>query len=171
MTTPVSKTSHSSKNATVAPPSKPENAEQATPGTAKIAGVGRRLGSLLYDVFLVLALWFVATALALLALGLLGADVEQGDPLVGSWIFQVYLIAVAFTYYAWSLCVSGQTLGMRAWRIKAVSHDLGAVNLRTCAIRFVTSMAGLTHLSCWFHPSRESIHDQLSRSKLVMLKS
>lgn len=143
----------------------------ATPGTAKIAGVGRRFGGLFYDAFLIVALWFVATALMLAALGLLGVEVEKDNPLVGSWLFQIYLLAVAFAYYAWSLCVSGQTLGMRAWRVKAVSQTLGPVTLKICAIRFLTCLGGLAHLSCWFHPSREAFNDLLSQSKLVVIKA
>ena len=141
-----------------------------TPGNAKIAGVGRRLGALFYDAFLVIALWFVATALMLLVLGVMGVEVENNNPLVGSFLFQIYLVAVAFAYYAWSLCASGQTLGMRAWRIKAVASDLGDIGLRTCALRFLTCFGGLAHLSCWFHPSKEAFHDHLSGSKLVVLK-
>lgn len=91
------------------------------------AGLPRRLAAVVYDGLLLLAVLFVATALALgLAVALLGgAAVKLKNPLVGNPFFQTYLLFICFFFYGGFWTHGGQTLGMRAWRLRIQRRDDG----------------------------------------------
>ncbi|MBD3610710.1 MAG: RDD family protein [Gammaproteobacteria bacterium] len=97
------------------------------------AGVLKRLFAMLYDALLVMALWLVASALLLPFSG----DVkgEQYNPLI-----TVYLLIVTYLFFHWFWTHGGQTLGMRAWKIKLVHVDSKAIDWKITLLRFVTGM-------------------------------
>lgn len=75
----------------------------------------RRIAAGFYDLLLVVALWFPATAIAL-------AVFRDGRRLPEAG-YQIYLLAVAFAFFGWFWTHGGQTLGMRAWRLKLIAGD------------------------------------------------
>ncbi|MEA5446267.1 RDD family protein [Gammaproteobacteria bacterium AB-CW1] len=78
------------------------------------ASLLRRLGAALYDGLLVLAIWFIAT---LVALPFAGEEAfEPENPML-----LAYLILVTGLFFIWFWQRSGQTLGMRAWRLRLVN--------------------------------------------------
>jgi uncharacterized RDD family membrane protein YckC len=73
----------------------------------------RRLGAILYDSFLLVALLMLATALLLLLNG--------GQPIPPhTFLYQAYLLVVAYLYFDYCWRHGGQTLGMKAWKIRCV---------------------------------------------------
>src|SRR5688500_14044283 len=79
------------------------------------AGLLRRLAALVYDSLLVVALAFVATfAMLPLAHGEAILVSTQGGL---AHAYHAVLLLVVFAYFGWCWTRSGQTLGMRAWRI------------------------------------------------------
>ena len=75
------------------------------------AGLFRRLGAAVYDSLLVLATLFAATAVVLPLTG--GEAVPAGT----IW-YPAYLIGVSYVYFAGFWIYGGQTLGMRAWKLR-----------------------------------------------------
>ncbi|NBB93560.1 MAG: RDD family protein [Gammaproteobacteria bacterium] len=117
---------------------------------------------MLYDSLLVAALLMVAAALVVIPAG---AEVASGNI-----AFQLYLLAVWFLYFAvcWR---SGQTLGMKAWRIDLVGSGRKP-EWHRLAIRFL--MAGVSLLAAglgfaWslLDSSRRTWHDLASGTRLV----
>src|SRR5687767_14547216 len=94
----------------------PEPSSAAVP-----AALHWRLLAAVYDLFPALALWFSTAALVLLLRG--GAPVAPDS--VGAWLLLGAMAAVGFGYYGISWRRGGQTLGMRAWRLRLV-HASGA---------------------------------------------
>jgi len=134
------------------------------------AGLGRRLGALVYDSLLIGAIWFVAEALFL---GLTGGEaVSPGSTLYP--LNQLYLAAWAFAFYGGFWTHGGQTLGMRAWRIALVSANDGRVTWRQALTRFVTapfawlSVIGIVWL--YFHSDRKAWQDLASRTTVIHLR-
>ena len=89
------------------------------------AGLGRRLGAMLYDGLLVLALWIVIASAHLAVVRLL---LEVPADQVGTGIAQVIslrlLMAVtAFAFFAYFWTRGGMTLGMQAWRLRVQTPD------------------------------------------------
>lgn len=95
-------------------------------------GLARRLAAGFYDLLLVIALWFPATALALFVF-------RDGRRLPEAG-YQLYLLAVGFAFFGWFWTHGGQTLGMRAWRLKLVSESGGPLGWYHALVRYLTML-------------------------------
>ena len=131
------------------------------PQIAYPASLGRRLGAMLYDSWLLLAIWFISIGLSNLAL-------QQTSP---PWLVQSIMLVEWYLFFAYFWSHGGQTAGMRAWRIKVVAPNGELVNLATATLRFfcaVPSMISLIGL-LWIFYDREnrSWHDLWSKSVVV----
>jgi len=136
-------------------------AVEATP-----AGLTRRLAAAAYDGLLLVAAWLAATAVLM-------PLVRAPIPAHSGW-FQAYLIAVSFLFFGWFWTHGGQTLGMRAWRLRVVSADGGRVPWRRALLRFLAAalswgLAGLGVLWCLADAKRRTVHDRLSGTRVVLL--
>jgi len=92
-----------------------ESVDDGAPRTLP-AGILRRLAALVYDGLLLFSVIFVATAATLVFTN--GEAVGPGN----LWL-RVYLMTVAFLFFGWFWTHGGQTLGMRAWRLRAERLD------------------------------------------------
>ena len=59
----------------------------------------------------------------IVALPLPWFDQITGEGPLGLWIKRVYLLSVCFGYFGGFWVHGGQTLGMKAWRIKVIRLD------------------------------------------------
>ncbi len=103
------------------------------------AGVLRRLAALVYDALILAALLFVATFAWLPFTG-----GEALTPASQGWIAQLYrasMFAFAFGYYGLSWTRGGQTLGMRAWRIRLERATGGTPGWLDALVRFTLGAA------------------------------
>ncbi|HSY95780.1 MAG TPA: RDD family protein, partial [Steroidobacteraceae bacterium] len=85
------------------------------------AGFGRRFAALLYDSVLLAALLVAFTSGAVF----LNHRRAIEPATAGAWVYlyRTGLIGVIAGYYALNWTRSGQTLGMRAWHLRAVSES------------------------------------------------
>ena len=141
------------------------------------AGLMRRLAALLYDGFLVVAVWFVIAFMLQRIVGTqsnkLVDGVVQTDPLLDALLFTI-MVASGSGFYIWFWTKSGQTLGMIAWRIKLESLDGGLINFKQGVIRYIAAwpaffLLGLGYLSIYLDSNGDAAHDKVSRSKVVVL--
>jgi uncharacterized RDD family membrane protein YckC len=136
------------------------------------AGFGRRLAALVYDVLLLAALLMVFTGGALFFTH--GAAVVPAT--VGAWVY-VYragLVLVIAGYYMVNWLRSGQTLGMRAWRLRAVTDSGQPLTLKAAAVRAIFGAlawvpAALGVLWLYFDPDHLALQDRLSKTRVVQL--
>lgn len=94
------------------------------------ASVLRRCGAIVYDTLLLCAILLVATVVILPFTG--GEAVQAGNP----W-FSAYIFAVCFLFFGWFWTHGGQTLGMRAWKLRLQRADGGAVAWWQALVRFL----------------------------------
>jgi uncharacterized RDD family membrane protein YckC len=142
-----------------------------TSGTS--AGFGRRLAALLYDAVLLAALLVIFTSGAVF----LNHGVALERRTAGAWfyLYQAGLGCVVAGYYLANWLRSGQTLGMRAWRLRAVT-DLGRpLGWRAAVLRLVYGAlawapAALGVLWLYLDPQHLALHDRLSRTRVVRLQ-
>lgn len=108
-----------------------------------LAGLPRRLAAIVYDSLLLTGVLFVAGALALgLAAALLGSEaLKFHNPLAGNPFFSTYLLLVCFFFYGGFWTCGGQTLGMRAWRLRVQRRDGRGIGWWQALLRFL--IAGL----------------------------
>jgi uncharacterized RDD family membrane protein YckC len=113
------------------------------------AGLVRRLAALFYDLLLVIALAFVAT-FAMLPLTHGEAILASTQGALAHAYHAVWLLAV-FAYFGSCWTRSGQTLGMRAWRIALRDTGEGRLGWPAAIARFLlgTGIAFLAVLGAW----------------------
>lgn len=136
------------------------------------APLWRRLAAMLYDSLLLVALWMTVVALLmLLSGGRLAAEERPAWLLVAE---QLALLTVTWGFFAGFWTHGGQTLGMRAWRLKLTDTTGGPVRLTNASLRMLTALlslavCGLGYL--WVLVDREHLawHDRLSGTRVVLL--
>jgi uncharacterized RDD family membrane protein YckC len=118
-----------------------------------------RLAIVAYDLLLLVALLFLATALLL--------PFNAGEAFTQEQIFYpIYLLTVSFIFYGWFWTHGGQTLGLRAWKAKVLTINQQPINWTQALVRFVTAFAscGLGLLWILVDNQRRSCHDHLSKT-------
>lgn len=148
------------------PSSKTTRLTQAQPAT-----LPWRVLAMLYDVLPVAALWFATAALGLLLRG--GEPVTPNTPV--AWVEFAAMLLASFGYFGLSWRRGGQTLGMRAWRMRLVRADgVAAPGWGMLALRFVVTGVSLAAFGLGFLWSlvdrdRRTWHDLASGTALVRL--
>ncbi|KAA0013147.1 RDD family protein [Billgrantia pellis] len=140
------------------------------------AGLGRRLGAMLYDAFLVAAIWVLIGVLqvAFVRLGL-GLDAEQvGQGVLQRLTLQLALLVGAFLFFAFFWMRGGMTLGMQAWRLRVQTRSGHSLTLRQSLVRYVMAWLsllafGLGYLWVLFDTERRSWSDIASGTRVVVL--
>ena len=129
-------------------------------------GLIRRLSAIVYDTLLLFAVLFLATIPVLLFTA--GRPIPPNEP-----VYTGYLLLVSFIYFAWFWTHGGQTLGMRAWRIRLRGPQAGPVSWFQAAARFCYAIVSWLALGAGFlwvlwDRDRRAWHDNLSRTFLVL---
>ena len=124
---------------------------------------------MVYDSLLLFSLLFAATVPVLLVTG--GQAVRPNHP-----VFTVYLLAVSYAYFGWCWTRSGQTLGMRAWRMRVCTRDGARLGWRRSLARFAAALvsvgaAGAGLVWVVFDRERMSLHDRLSGTVVEMVSA
>jgi len=150
---------NSSRGNTSAPPGQ----DPGSPGRA--AGPLRRLGALLYDGLLLLGLWLAASGLVL-------ALAPDGPGAARRRLVQGAVLAATALFYGYFWTHGGQTLGMRAWRLRLVGLEGGPVGwgralARLAAAPLAWLPLGLGVWWCLLDPRGLAWHDRLSGTRPV----
>ena len=140
------------------------------------AGLFRRLAALLYDMFLVGAIWMLLGFIFQQIFGIENQVIDgqvMTDPIADNLLF-ILMILSCFTFYSWFWMRSGQTLGMLAWRIRVDSIDQGKISFIQAIVRMLAAwpaffMLGLGYLWIFFDDQGDAVHDKLSYSKVIVL--
>lgn len=75
------------------------------------ASLFKQLLAILYDSLLIISILFLATAILL--------PFNQGEA-VGGAFYNLYLLINIYIFYSWFWRKSGQTLGMKVWKIRII---------------------------------------------------
>ncbi len=155
----------------------PSEADAFDPLTAPSAGLLRRLAALLYDAFLIAAIWM---ALGFAVQFVTGPDTNQlvdgqvqTDPVIGAFLFLGELTSAA-AFYIWFWIHTGQTLGMLAWRLQAVNAGGGPMSVRQALLRFILAwpaMAcfGIGYLWLYIDKHGNALHDIFSGTRVIVV--
>lgn len=121
----------------------------------KPASLIRRLAAMFYDSLIALALMMGATALLL--------PFTAGQPVpAGTLAYDVYLVVVVYLYFAYCWRRGGQTIGMKAWKIRLVSD-----RPVTWSQTFVRFFGAIISIACLGLGLYFRWHDKWSETQLV----
>jgi uncharacterized RDD family membrane protein YckC len=128
-------------------------------------GLLRRLAAIFYDLLLLFALLAVATTLITLPFGM-----PDGTALLAfQWLLFEIIPLIFFTGFWWH---GGQTLGMRAWRLKVVRMDGSPLSWIDALKRHLAALLSCLSLGLgffWVVIDAEGLawHDHLSGTRLI----
>ncbi len=146
------------------------------------AGFRRRLASWVYDVLVAIAVYMAAGAVSFLLIVLsihFGLFDMHGHEHVSDTIANVpwlkwtneiwkWLWVSYFFMFFWAK--SGQTLGMKAWRLRVQNQDGSLINKMTGAKRLFPTLLGLGNISVLFdRKNKLSLQDRITKTEVVVL--
>ena len=129
---------------------------------APSASLIKQLAAMLYDSLLIFSVLFLAAGIAVL---LSGGEAIEANPL-----FNLYLLFTLFTFYAWFWKKSGQTLGMRVWKIKIVSELGGNPSWGVGYLRLLFALLSILcfGMGYWWRLFKPyTWHDRLSQTRVI----
>lgn len=130
--------------------------------TATTPGLPRRLASMVYEAMLLVGVGFFAAWLFFFASG--GRDATAGAP---RHTLQLFIALVFAAYFLWSWLRGGQTLAMKAWRIRLVEvTPLKALLRFALAMLLVPTLISIVW--SFFDRDRQFLHDRLAGTRLVV---
>jgi len=146
------------------------------------AGFIRRFASWVYDFLLAFAVYMIAGAIsfgifaALTNVGVISMngyehliDVQQNSILFSILIYGWNLAWVGYFFiYFWAR--SGQTLGMKAWRLRVQNQDGSLISKKTGVKRLLPTLCGLGNLAVIFdRKNKLSLQDRFTNTEVVLL--
>lgn len=131
-------------------------------------GLPRRLAAILYDTLLLIGLLFIVSALHL---AVSGGEEASTAPSLGR---SILLVLSAFGFFAWFWLHGGQTLGMRAWRIRLQNRNSGPITLWQALLRFLVAIVswlalGMGFIWSVFDKEKLTWHDRYSMTELMVV--
>jgi uncharacterized RDD family membrane protein YckC len=143
--------------------------------TTEQAGLFRRIGAILYDSLLIMALSMVyGGSILVIKYKIFGVSLEAGERASVGLIGFLGLVILIIAFFCFFWMRAGQTTGMRAWRLQLVNAEGKPPSLQQCLLRCALaplSMApvGLGYLWCLVDSESMCLHDRISRSHIVLL--
>ncbi|MDR0701470.1 MAG: RDD family protein [Azoarcus sp.] len=151
----------------------PESALPAAPLSVELAGLRRRLASMLYESLLLLGV-LAATFILPWMLVLWLLDVGNPPQWLG-WLELLHVFAIFGAYFIWYWHRHGQTLAMQTWRLKVVAADDGRnPSMWRACLRYVLSwpsllLCGVGIVWAIFDLDKLFLHDRLAGTRVVLL--
>ena len=125
----------------------------------------RRLASMVYDTILLFAVAFFAAWVFFFASG--GRDATAGSM---RHLLQLFIGLSFAGYFLWSWLRGGQTLAMKAWRIRLVEvTPLRALLRFALALLLVPTLISIVW--SFFDRERQFLHDRLAGTRLVLVSA
>lgn len=115
-------------------------AQHPSPSSLPTAGIARRLASLFYELLLMAALLLTISAVMTLIQSFLGKS---------TWLDLLLKFAIAiclFGYFGYCWVKDGQTVAMKAWKIRLVTVSGGPIGWHQAGIRYLLALLLFTLL-------------------------
>lgn len=136
----------------------------------------KRLGAYIYDLFALGAVLMLATVLALIAVAIannvgyidLTLYKDTADYLAQSLVFLIYLSLVIIGFYAYFWSKAGQTIGMKAWRLRVQNSDGSNISFTQALIRLSTSAFGLGNIMALLK-DRNAFQDLWGECEVILM--
>ena len=130
------------------------------------AGFGRRLGAIFYDLIVLLGIIYIAFIPWLLV------DAFMEDMISLTFLKLAYLLGVIFLYLGGFWVTGGQTVGMKAWRLRIICQNGQPLNWQKALTRYLSACLSVASFGLGFiwatvDRKKQSWHDKLSGTHLI----
>ena len=146
------------------------------------AGFFRRLAAMVYDLLVAVAVGMVAAMVMIVTLILLfengvldkqgmehTSEIIQSSP-VYKTLLQVWVLCWVVGFFVWFWRNGGQTIGMRAWRMRLFSTNERPFGYGRALLRMVYSLGGIgTLLVLLDFKHKQSLQDRLAGTEMRVL--
>ena len=135
------------------------------------------MAALLYDSFLVFAIWMLIGYLIQLFPGVENAKIINGHLVTNLYVDYLLFSLMFFSaaaFYCWFWLKSGQTLGMLAWRLRLKSESDDCLTVKQVFIRWLMAwpsflLFGVGYFWHYFNKNGDTLHDLISGTKVVLI--
>jgi uncharacterized RDD family membrane protein YckC len=140
------------------------------------AALWKRFASTIYDCLILSAISFVYFALITLIAAKLGHGAsEDYRPTAEGPLVQLGWVVVILSFYGFFWRRVGQTVAMKAWKLRLVRTDGKPLTLTLCLIRaglgfFAFAIFGLGYLWAIVDSNNEALHDKLTKTRVVSIE-
>ena len=120
----------------------------------------KRIAASIYDLFLLLGVWF---AVGSFAVWINGGIIEE------KWIGPFLVLISTWIFYGYFWTHGGKTLGMAVWKFEIYSIDENKINFQKVSIRFFSNvitvlLGGTPLILMYFSKNNLSLSDYLSKT-------
>ncbi len=132
----------------------------------------RRFGAIAYDAMLVGgSILIIGGILSTILAHLLGVEYLEPGSLAARLMTTVYFL-MGFGFFGWFWTHGGQTLGMRAWKIRVVTYSGQPLDWQQAFFRYMAAIISWLFLGAGFFAAlldaeRLTWHDRFSRTRLI----
>lgn len=125
------------------------------------------ISALLYDLILLCAVWFVAAIPFIIWQG----SAFQESP-VASLTFQIYLVTLTYLYLTYFWVNSGQTPGLRTWKLRLVREDGYLLTRYNANLRFILiiPLCLIGWIGLFITPKQQSLQDIFAKTKITSIE-
>ena len=123
----------------------------------------RRLGSIIYDFFLVFSFVFFIEGVIII--------INNKQAITSSLFFYLLTLPLIYIYFSLSWVRGKQTLGMRAWKFEIIQKDGLNITQKQSLIRFllaIISLLGIGFIFQFFNQHKLPLHDYYSKTYLIL---
>ncbi|OOZ42809.1 RDD family protein [Solemya elarraichensis gill symbiont] len=136
-------------------------------------GFPRVLAAFGYDLVLLFGLLLLATTVVTFPAQLIfGIDIIGNHPIAKFVLWALWCVVI-LGFYLWFWTHGGQTLGMRAWRIRVVNKESPeeGIDYVQASVRLLIGILffGISTIWMLFNRERESLHDRIAHTSLLLL--
>ncbi|UAA38590.1 RDD family protein [Paraneptunicella aestuarii] len=171
----------SAKKAQKTKSSKPQKTNANTPMFPR-AGFMRRLAAMVYDILMAVAVGMVAAMVMIVTMTLLLENgvldkhgyehvsdvIQHSEPF--KYTIRIWVSAWVLGFFLWFWRNGGQTIGMRAWRMRLFSTDDRPLTYTRALYRIIASLGGLGTLLVLFDiKNKQSLQDRLAKTEMLVL--
>lgn len=146
------------------------------------AGFRRRFGSWIYDLLIIIAIFmlsgyvcvalFVALdAMELISIARSGFGIDWNATHIAYKVaFNFWCVAWVCLFFIYFWSKKGQTLGMRAWRLRLQNRDGSLLSKTTAIKRLLPTLLGLGNIWVIFdRKNKLSLQDRVTNTEVVLL--
>ena len=140
------------------------------------AGPIRRVLALAYDTLMVAAISLVyALIISIATVAFTALSVGDAVVVYDQLWYQLGFVAVNGGFFIYFWRHGGQTIGMRAWRLKLIDENTGGTaTMKQCVLRCVLAPISIVCLGAgywwgWFDEKGCAAHDRLTKTRVLLL--